>query len=161
MKKNQKGQAVIEFIIFLPFILMILSVILSIANAINGSINQQKAARAYLFYRIQNDSTTPKKNAESAPHLGWERFGMYIIGWKDKFDNETPVAPCYKFNLPLGSTAGDKCDDPYDKETTQYIRIQTVFGICGASYSNSGGYIKREPFYGPYPTVDEASCLLQ
>ena len=62
-KNNQTGQALIELIIFLPLMFMFYSMISGFANAINASINQQKVARAYFYYKVQNNSTIPKPSA--------------------------------------------------------------------------------------------------
>ena len=65
-RSHQKGQALIELIIFLPLMFMFYSMISGFANAINGSINQQKIARSYFYYRLQNNSTIPKPDADAA-----------------------------------------------------------------------------------------------
>lgn len=136
---NSNGQALVEFLLFLPFMLMLYATISSIGNAINGSINQQKAARAYFYYVNQNNSTIPKPIPNNPVEDDWKLFGMQIIGWKEKFaDGTTPVATCYKFELPLGETTDDSCDDGYSGKTTQFIRVGTVYGVCGATYSNNG-----------------------
>ena len=164
MKKkleNEKGQAIIEFLLFVPFVLMMYSLVVSIGNAINGSINQQKAVRGYLYYRVQNDSTVPKRHPTQNVHEGWTRFGMYFIGWKEKFDGNTPVATCYKFKLPTGTEASDNCDATYSGKTSQFVRLQTVYGLCGATYSNTDGRVFRGPYASPGEVVDQASCHLQ
>lgn len=134
--KNNKGQALVEFILFLPFMLMLYATISSLGNAINGSINQQKATRAYFFYINQNNSMAPKPIKNNPIESAWKLFGMSIMGWSEKFDQEVPVATCYNFKLPLGDTAGDECDEAYEAKSTQFIRVGTVFGVCGATYSN-------------------------
>mgnify|MGYP001231508587 FL=1 len=40
--QNEDGQSIIEFLLFLPFIIMMYSVVMSLGSAINASINQQK-----------------------------------------------------------------------------------------------------------------------
>lgn len=134
---NQKGQALIELIIFLPLMFMFYSMISGFANAINGSINQQKVTRGYFYYRVQGNSTVPKPAGGS--YLNWETFGMYYIGWKDKFtsgsdESGKPVSPCYKLSIPLAPGTTDNCEDKYTTPSTMFIRVQTVYGICGATY---------------------------
>jgi hypothetical protein len=133
MKKNQKGQALIELIIFLPLMFTFYSMISGFANAINGSINQQKIARAYFYYRAQNNSTIPKPD-EGETFKNWGTFGMFFIGWKDYFDNQKPMAPCYQLTIPLKAGASDKCEEKYSEPTSLYIRVQTAYGICGETY---------------------------
>ena len=103
VKNNQKGQGIIEFLLFLPFILTMYSVILSISNAINASINQQKVARNYWHYRMMNNSTIPRPSRRGGSETAdsWRKFGMEIMGWSEKLDGPVPVAPCFKFLLPL------------------------------------------------------------
>jgi len=138
-KSDQKGQALIELIIFLPLMFMFYSMIAGFANAINGSINQQKVTRAYFYYRIQNNSTIPKPDWEEENFVNWSQFGMFFIGWKDYFLNSNqPVAPCYRLTVPLSANSDDKCETKYTTPTSQFIRVQTVYGICGATYQNLG-----------------------
>ncbi len=138
-KNAQKGQALIELIIFLPLMFMFYSMISGFANAINGSINQQKIARAYFYYRVQNNSTIPKptRNDNNAyAHDSWKQFGMFFIGWRESFTGDSkPVAPCYKLTVPLQAASNDKCEERYTQTTTQFIRVMTVYGVCGATYS--------------------------
>lgn len=166
-KKNQKGQALIELIIFLPLMFMFYSMISGFANAINGSINQQKITRAYFYYRIQNNSTIPKPSGGPPK---WSTFGMFFIGWKDYFsgpggsgDEGIPMAPCYRVSVPLQASANDKCEDKYTTENTQFIRVQTVYGICGATYQKIDQSVLPVPdFIGAdYSTlIGPESCLL-
>ena len=150
-KNNQKGQALIELIIFLPLMFMFYSMISGFANAINGSINQQKITRAYFYYRVQNNPTIPK------PDGAWEKwstFGMFYIGWKDMFtsgDDEAggqPLAACYKLSIPLAAAGNDSCAEKYTTPSTQYIRVQTVYGVCGTTYFRQDSTVR------PLPTPD-------
>ena len=147
-KNNQKGQALIELIIFLPLMFMFYSMISGFANAINGSINQQKVARAYFYYKVQNNSNIPKP---TSPYANWKNFGMYFIGWADYMqsggENETgqPYAPCYRLTVPLAANADDKCDTKYTAPTTQFIRVQTVYGVCGATYQKNDSVVQPVP----------------
>ncbi len=136
--KNQKGQALIELIIFLPLMFSLYGIISGFANAINGSINQQKITRAYFYFRIQNSSMIP--NADYGVAQGWSKFGMFFIGWADYLEDETnPVMPCYEITIPLSNNGSDKCETPYTGESTQFIRVGTVYGVCGATYGKTGG----------------------
>lgn len=163
---NQEGQALIEFILFLPFILMLYSVVLSIANALNASINQQKVTRSYFYYRLQNNSTAPTP-FRGEENTSFTRFGSHINIWGERQIGETPVAACYKFSLPLGELQGDDCENTYDSRSTQYIRVGTVYGICGASYVMMGTpYPVRLPnsalgnSFDARFVVDQNSCNL-
>ncbi len=166
IKEDEKGQALVEFLLFLPFILMMYSVTLSISNAINASINQQKVTRAYFYYRMQNNATIPKPRRfdSSPPYYNWQTFGMQFIGWSRDMKDQNPVAPCFKFNIPLGAKKGDECEKGYSEKTTQFIRVGTVYGVCGATYKRNGsGEINRAPSNGlnPQETVAQTSCEIK
>lgn len=133
----QKGQALIELIVFLPFLVMLYAMIMSIGNAINGSINQQKVTRGYFFLRIQNSSTITRPmrpNGGSIHNQFSQSIGHFFIGWADFLDSENPVYPCYKMHLPFAPPNGEECNQPYTQTTTQLVRVGTVYGICGGTY---------------------------
>lgn len=168
MKRNEilseKGQALIELIVFLPLMFTLYSVISGFASAINGSINQQKISRAYFYYRVQNNSTIPKPTPGDDSYKGWTKYGMFYIGWKDYFKNQaTPVMPCYRVSVPMKLTESDACENAYTQEKTMYVRVGTVYGFCGATFYN----IDQQPHYVPdsrrlsYQEVtDSTSCVI-
>ena len=164
MKKNnqESGQALIELIIFLPLMFILYSLISGFANAINGSINQQKITRGFYFYRLNNNSTMPKPDGRNV-HLGWRTFGMYLFGWADSLPNNEPVLTCYKISVPLSPNEEDTCEAKPRDGASQFIRVGTVFGLCGATYLTQGTLAI------PLPDVegsnfqqvtDVSSCLL-
>ena len=165
--KKQSGQALIELIIFLPLMFMFYSMISGFANAINGSINQQKITRAYFYYRVQNNSMVPKPGGDQT-FLRWKLFGSYFIGWKDYFSggasNSMPVAACYKLTTPLGSSNSDKCELKYTNPSTMFVRVQTVYGVCGATFATIGTEAVQVPDFlgGDYKVLTgRQGCLLQ
>lgn len=162
-KNNQKGQALIELVIFLPLMFMFYSMVSGFANAINGSINQQKIARSYFYYRIQNNSNMPKPDWDTPVHMNWGQFGMFFIGWKDYFVSQKPVAPCYRLTIPLQAASSDTCEDKYSSPTTQYIRVQTAYGACGATYQKIDAGIYPVPDFdgGTFtPLIDRSGCFI-
>jgi len=133
-KPNQSGQALIELIVFIPLILTIYSVIGGFASSINGSINQHKITRSYFYYRIQNNPYMP---GPKVAQENWKLFGMFYIGWRSKFASgggEQPLMPCYKISIPFKDKPQDECEDPYTQDTTLYLRVGTVYGLCGQTY---------------------------
>jgi len=163
--KNEKGQALIELIVFLPLMFMVYSLVAGFASAINGSINQQKITRAYFYYRVQGNSTLPAPSPGN--HESWSRFGMFFIGWSEKLLQGTqPVMTCYKINLPLGQSDDNSCDESYEEDSSQFIRVGTVYGVCGNSYGTESGAVLWLPnsLSGPannYVQVTERdSCLI-
>lgn len=166
--KNDRGQALIELIIFLPLMITLYSVIGGFASSINGSINQQKITRAYFYYRIQHNSTIP--GPKSSPSvLSWRQFGMFYIGWKDYFqggaeEGGNPVMPCYKISIPFKDLPEDKCEEQYTKDRTLWVRVGTVYGVCGATFVNKDGktYFLPDDIGQDFKTVvDKTSCLIQ
>lgn len=157
---DQSGQALLEFLAFLPFIIMMYLITITLGGAIFGSINQQKAARGYLFARVKNNSYLPRPGYAGAdvddaelPWRGWERFGTYFIGWKEKFAGAgSPLASCYKLNLPTKDIE-KKCES-YGKQASQYIRVMTVYGICGATYFVKEG---ADVYHTPWQVANEVA----
>jgi hypothetical protein len=172
--RSEKGQALVEFIVFLPFMIMLYGIVVIMGNAINGSINQQKVTRGYYFYRLQNNSaiTKPFRGEEGGAPIpltaGWRIYGHFFIGWSDYLEGNSPVAPCYKLTLPLvGSNLTDQCEEPYSQAATQNIRVGTVFGICGVTYFINNNQAIPGPI-GPggngnaiSGVLDPSSCLIQ
>jgi hypothetical protein len=156
---NEKGQAVVEFILFLPFLLVMYALTVSIGNAINGSINQQKLVRGYLYAKILNNSTIPKPESNDTAYRNWRQFGMYFIGYNLRRDGNVPVAACYRLKSPLPSDE-DECER-YSGNSTQWIRVQTVYGICGATYVNAGGEINWALASSPDSASALESCLIR
>lgn len=139
--RKDRGQALIELIIFLPLMITLYSVIGGFASSINGSINQQKITRAYFYYRVQNNSTIP--SPKTGPIDNWRQFGIYYIGWKDYFkggsdEGGQPIMPCYKISIPFKDNPQDKCEETYNQTQTLWVRVGTVYGVCGATYRNDG-----------------------
>lgn len=130
--RNQKGQALIELIVFLPLMFALYGMISGFANAINGSINQQKITRAYYYFRIQNSSMVPRPDVKIAKN--WQTFGMSFVGWMEKLNGDDPVMPCYRISVPGPIPSGDSCETEYSKDHTQFIRVGTAYGICGATF---------------------------
>ncbi len=148
--KQEEGVAFFEFIFFLPLMVLLMGLLVSIGNSINGSINQQKIARSYFYSRISNNSLFPLKNNDpNSNQKFWKSFGMFFIGWREKSEGEFPVQPCYKFRLPF---AGEEqsCQE-YRKNSTEYVRVGTVYGACGATYVVVG----QQPIRAPRPTATD------
>jgi hypothetical protein len=166
---TQRGQALIELIIFLPLIVSFYAVISGFANSINGSINQQKIARAYFYNRLQNNSTFPGPGQVGGDYKNWELFSFFFIGWKESFkgpgDEEgSPLMSCYKVNVPFRNGPSDKCEDTYKEARSLWVRVGTVYGVCGATYYYNGNKI----YYAPdlkgsdfSVVVDRRSCIIK
>ena len=136
---NEKGQAIFEFVVFLPLLLVLMTVMLTTGNAINASINQQKATRGYFFNIIQNNSRIPiKVDLDNLAANAVNRVSAFSIGWRTKeVGGAASLAACTKYNTLFGSINADEtCDEPVlDDNKSQYIRIFTFFGVCTESYA--------------------------
>ena len=133
---NKKGQAIFEMILFLPFLLFMYTIFYTAGNSINGSINQQKALRGYFYQVVKHNSyliNTSDLNAFSS----MKQVGFFSLGWSEKMDGKTPVANCFKFSSLLKNGSSEECDtnvrDPAD--TSRFVRIFTMYGVCGPIYS--------------------------
>ena len=137
---RDRGQAIFEFIIFLPVILIFYGVIVSISSAINGSINQQKATRGFAHGMIKGNPTIPirilvKRNFEDEKV---RLQGMFVHLFGDRLTTQSPLQPyatCY--DVPTyGQGTPEECDDEVDKsdKSSPLIRVKTAYGLCGATY---------------------------
>ncbi len=132
---NRKGQAIFEFIVFLPIIIILYYLLITVSAAINGSINQQKITRGYFFQLNRyNSMSFYSQYLNNLAKGGVKYVGMDIVGWteKDVGTSHEPFAACYEMKLFSGKTE-EKCSDNYSA-TTNFIKPSTVFGVCGASY---------------------------
>jgi hypothetical protein len=162
---NESGQAIFEFLLFLPLMLVLYSITLTFYSSINGSINQQKVVRGYFYNIIQNNSQVPTKEVlrDIQSKEGVTRVGMSTNGWKTDFINQsTPLAPCYKILSLSSATSQEKCD-PGNKtgDSTQFVRVKTVYGICGSTFSSieDGQFKLSVHSRNLVPTADFSSCL--
>jgi hypothetical protein len=93
---------------------------------------------------------------------------MYYVGWREKLQDNSPLAPCYKISIPVAGPADDSCESDYtssgdDRPTTQFMRVGTVYGFCGATYVRDGNIIfqvphRRDKNY--QDLVDRSSCTI-
>lgn len=143
--KCEKGQAIFEFIVFLPFFLILLAILITMGGAINGSINQQKSTRGYFYYLVKNNSNLPPAE-DLEPLKGViSATGMYSIGWRDQSIGGNPIGPCYKI-LSFGMGGKGKpeaCNEKINtaEQISSFIKVFSVYGVCSTSYAvgSSGG----------------------
>lgn len=165
MTKDEKGQALLELIIFLPLMFTIYGIVTGFANAIYGSINQQKATRAYFYYRVQNNSTIPVR---PDPRVNWTKYGTFFVGWRERVQDEAPLAPCYRITIPVSNPADDTCETEYtagegDTPSTQFMRVGTVYGVCGGTYVKGNNlifWVPNRADLGYRALLDLDSCTI-
>ncbi len=165
IKGGEEGQALLEFLAFLPFIIVLYLITITLGGSIFGSINQQKSARGYLYSRIKHNSFLPKPgyggdDSGAEVWRSWRSFGTYFIGWKERFEGAgSPMASCYKLKLPTKDIENE-CK-AYSKEAAQYIRVMTVYGICGATYQVVDGQnVYHSPYASPGELASVESCTI-
>ena len=145
MLKKNDGQALFEFIVFLPFIVIFLNLFFNISGAINSSINQQKATRGFFFRMVQNNSFFPDYDTLRSRLGRLNTASFYAIGFAEELvDGKEPKATCYRVPSFMGRDI-DSCDKVGDGSKSQFVRVYTTFGICGASFQQSGGFWSYKP----------------
>lgn len=144
--KDQKGQAIFELILFLPFLLFLYMIYATAGDSISGSINQQKAVRGYFYGLVKGNSylnTLQDLNQYASSNL--RMVGFSTLGWREKEEvgkgTNAAFAPCFKFSSMLKSDSSEECDDKARSQdsdgngVTHFIRVFTFYGVCGPVYS--------------------------
>ncbi len=137
---NDSGQAIFEFLIFIPFLMLAFSLLTTFGNSLNGSINQQKATRRYFYYLLSGNSTAPvSTDLIRWKNTGLMNAGMSSVGWREKSQDQVSWGNCYATTSLLRKNDEETCEAPKVGETgTDFIRVFTFYGICGESYSTFG-----------------------
>ena len=154
--KDEKGQSLFEFLIFVPFLVMLFASLVKIQGAINASINQQKSARGYFFNLLRHNSMFPDRGEVKTifDNGSIQTIGMSVIGWRDYSKggddgegSKNPVSSCFKLVGVSNSSANEECEDSVEATKTELrnIRVYTAFGLCSANYSNDNGLISYRP----------------
>ena len=107
-RMNKKGQAMFEFVIFLPFVIVLFKMFLNIGGAINGSINQQKTLRGYFYHTLRGSSYFPSLKTLNSSWKSFTEAGFYAIGFSETLVDDKPIKP------------------------------KTMYGLCGAHYRFQG-----------------------
>lgn len=157
---NDKGQAIVEFIVFLPIMLVTYTLIVTVTASINASINQQKATRSYFYRFMKQNSYAPLVSTiGSETFRNIKNLGMYSIGWHIKSDDNARYAECFKLNGILNEDNGETCDRPARGSTqSNFIRVFTFYGICSANYVRADG---SDEFIHDQQNVLGRSCVLK
>lgn len=168
ISKNQKGQSLFEFIIFMPLLVMLIGVFYSFGNSINMSINQQKAVRGYFYHLLKGNSYGVNyQDLKQLNDQGIKRVGMYAIGWRAREANagKDSFGSCMRVLNFLSGDDGEECDG-FDRPTdgsSRFIRSFTAYGICIGQFVESNGrfYISEDPSdAGRSNQIGFANCSL-
>ncbi len=137
--KNQKGQSIFEFLIFLPLLVMLIGVFYSFGNSLNMSINQQKQVRGYFYYITKGNSYgITYGNLKELKDAGIRKVGMFSLGWriKESSSGKNSFATCTKIVSSL-SGGDEDCDSDsrVAEGASKFIRAFTMYGICTNSFA--------------------------
>lgn len=150
IKKSKQGQALLELLLFLPFILLLFPAMIVVTNSLNGGINQQKITRGYFYKDVSNNSMAPtQKRLIHWRNETLTEMSAFSIGWYEKMSTRGrfPISTCYKVPPLVRSETGEGCEDtqlidPVERQTS-FVRIYTVYGICGENYHSKEGTFER------------------
>jgi hypothetical protein len=150
---NQKGQAIFELLLFIPFLIFLYSIYYTVGNSISASINQQKAVRGYFYALTKGNSylNTYQDLKAFVGENGVKIVGFSAIGWREKDKNKQSFAPCFKFSSLLKSSSSEECDSPERPEelSSRFIRIFTFYGVCGPVYQATSDSFGQTSFLMP------------
>ncbi|GAB4015297.1 MAG: hypothetical protein Fur0010_14150 [Bdellovibrio sp.] len=150
---DENGQALFELIVFLPLMIFMLTIIFTVGNSINASINQVKATRRYFYYLAKGNSRLPDKDDLNVLLAnGFSNVSMSALGWRESFDGSDAAgksySSCYKINTLFSNDSNDECKVPaIEDKKTQFIRIYTGYGICGEDFvkNSTANAYERNP----------------
>lgn len=160
---NQKGQAVFEMILFIPFLLFLYTIYYTVGNSISGSINQQKAVRGYFYNLVKGNSyIVTAGELKGHQRMAITKVGFSALGWNEKMDNsKNSFAPCFKFSSILKNGTTEECDGSQRDEeySSRYIRLFTFYGVCGPDYLIGQDKIDSNPFFEIPPNL-QLNCTI-
>ncbi len=162
---NQKGQALFEMILFLPFLLFLYTIFYSAGNSISGSINQQKAVRGYFYNLVKGNSyLLTSSDLQGFKDKGLKLIGFNAIGFNSHLGSGTvSYAPCFRFSSLLKNGSTEDCDGSTRDEqgSSRFIRLYTFYGVCGPAYFSVQDSQGKD-FFEINPSIQSAagSCAL-
>ncbi len=135
--KNEDGQAMFELVLFVPILIYLGGLIMNFGNSINASINQQKFTRGYTYYLLNGNSNgLIERDLRQLANLNL--VSANIIGWRFKEEGSGSVSfgAYYRLpNVPFAGSASEDCLEKFSDNQTSCIKIFTLYGICGETYS--------------------------
>lgn len=142
--KNSEGQALFEMLAFMPILILLYTIIFNVGNSINVAINQQKVARRYFYYLVKGNSLLPTQAELMEYKSGFTQLGISMVGYADQIESSgsgggQPYGSCFKFNSFAAGDSDETCKEPGDEEgESLFVRVFTVYGICGENFFRSG-----------------------
>ena len=166
MDVDQRGQALVELVVLFPILIMLFAFLHNVGNSINVGINQQKVTRSYFYAYLKNNSMFPFNDTfyPDSPTRDWSYFSMSFIGWRERFKSGTqlPRLACVRLKIPYLPEKEPTCES-YKQEATDFIRIGTVYGVCGASYTRAGSpeQFSRGVTTTPADVAGSEACMIK
>ncbi|MFT6068887.1 MAG: hypothetical protein ACJAT2_003266 [Bacteriovoracaceae bacterium] len=156
---NEEGQAIFELILFMPFLVYFVTLLFTAGNAINGSINQQKATRGYFYHILKGNSLLPvRSDLDAFKGEGIRTVSAASLGWAEKRPDDLNFGTCYKFST-LYSSSEEECDQKApEPNTTIFVRPFTFYGVCSATYVMMGD---GEYYLDPSVAASENCTMIQ
>ncbi len=163
MKKilNQKGQAIFEFLIFIPFLAFLYTIFYTVGNSINGSIAEQKSVRGYFYTLVKGNSyLLRKQDLADLRSKGIRKAGFFSIAWSEKSDGENRYAHCFPFASMFKNASDEECNSKVRpmEGSSVYVRLFTAYGVCGAVYRDAPHANMFE--FDPALQADATGCTL-
>lgn len=140
MLKEERGQALVEFLMLIPIVMAFLWYLIHVSYAINKSIVGQKHTRSQLFLKMFNHRAGPmQRDADQSDRA------MFFIGVSGQVvkSSSVPIAPIETLGIgPAPKDLQNADDDPGEAKPNsmrQKVRVRTVFGICTQRKVNPSG----------------------
>lgn len=163
LNPQESGQALFEFIIFLPLLMYLVTVLINSGNAINASINQQKATRGYAYTNLLlSNSTFPTaEDLRIYTQAGATQSAVFVIGYgafkSAGSGNDQYGGSCYKYNrIPGAQIPQEECEDQNVEVITDFVRVFTFYGLCGETYKIDNNVYTRSYFQRGF-----GSCIIK
>lgn len=137
---NQKGQALFEMILFLPFLMFLYTIYYTAGNSISGSINQQKAVRGYFYAIVKGNSyIIPLVDLKFFRDSNITKIGFNSVGWNEHLSGKKSFSPCFKFSSLLKNNSTEECEgsEREAEGSSRFIRLFTFYGVCGPYYTST------------------------
>lgn len=130
--RKDSGQALIEFLMMMPFLLTFTWYMIHVSMAINKSVVGQQHARSQLFLKMFNHSRGPELSAFTSV----ARSSFFIGVAKNVIGSGPSVPQAPTETLGIGANPGvnplanNDSGEASGGTMRQVVRIRSAFGIC-------------------------------
>lgn len=141
-RSKQSGQALVEFVVMFPVILVLIWYLVKVNMAINSSVVAQKAVRSQLFLKLLNHADGPVDNEYRNNPRKRSVFYMGVAG-QPVVDRAANPAPVVELGVGIRPRpipgARDDAGEIGSTQGRQNVRIRTIFGICTSRKPQADG----------------------